>query len=106
MSRTEQALALLHAADAVVGMTSMLMIEAALLSRPTLAILPRAEEVHWLPTAAAGLTPYATSRVEVEKSIAGLVVSPRRPDPSALERLFPPHALERVAAAVERLLSA
>jgi hypothetical protein len=106
VSKTEPVLALLHAADAVVGMTSMLMIEAALLNRPTLAILPRAEEVQWLPTAATGVTPFATNRAEVEKNIAALVVSPRPPDAGVLERLFPPHALERVTAAVEQLLSA
>jgi hypothetical protein len=106
ISKIEPALTLLHAADAVVGMTSMLMIEAALLKRPTLAILPRAEEAQWLPTTAAGVTPYATSRAEVEKRISDLVANPRPPDFNALERLFPPHALERVAAAIEQILTA
>jgi hypothetical protein len=86
-------------------MTSMLMVEAALLNRPTLAILPREEEILWLPTAAAGITPVATTRLEVERKLADLLAELRAPDLKALSRLFPPHALDRVAATVERLMS-
>jgi hypothetical protein len=104
VSKMEPSIELLHAADAVIGMTSMLMIEAALLNRPTLAILPRVEEAAWLPTATAGVTPYATSRADVERKLSDLLLSPRPQDPAMLERLFPPGALERVAMTIEERL--
>ena len=58
-------LELVYSADAVVGMTSMLLLEAALLQRPTLAVLPRAVERDWLPTLRSSLTPCATTRAEL-----------------------------------------
>jgi hypothetical protein len=48
ISQSEPALELVNAADAVVGMTSMLLVEAALLGRPTLSVVPRPEERKWL----------------------------------------------------------
>jgi hypothetical protein len=63
-------LALIHSADAVVGMTSMLLLEAALLGRPTLAIVPRAVERDWLPSIRAGVTRCATTRAEVAAELA------------------------------------
>jgi len=105
VSQEEPSVRLLHAADAVVGMTSMLMIEAALLGRPTLAILPRAVEADWLPTINAEVTPCATTRRAVAVEITRLMESPRAADRTALDRLFPPGALERVVSVLERLLT-
>jgi len=48
VSRSEPALELAYAADVVVGMTSMLLLESASLGRPTLSLVPRAEERAWL----------------------------------------------------------
>ena len=48
ISRSEPALELVNASDAVVGMTSMLLMESALLGRPTLSLVPRAMERTWL----------------------------------------------------------
>lgn len=48
VSHCEPALEMVHAADAVVGMTSMLLAESALLGRPTLSLVPRVEEHAWL----------------------------------------------------------
>jgi hypothetical protein len=104
VSKAGSSLELSFAADAVIGMTSMMMIEAALLDRPTLSILPRAEEAEWLPTAACGLTPCATTRAEVAAELERLVRSRRGCDPVELERRFPSGASERVAAQLETLL--
>lgn len=46
--KSEPALELVNAADMVVGMTSMLLLEASLLGRPALSVVPRAEERLWL----------------------------------------------------------
>lgn len=64
------ALDVVFASDLVVGMTSMLLVEASLLGRPTLSIVPRAVEKAWLPTIAAGTTPCATTRAEISREIA------------------------------------
>lgn len=105
VSQGEPPLEVLYAADAVVGMTSMIMVEAALMGRPTLAILPRAREAQWLPTIAAGVTPYADSRDAASAEIAKLLKDPQPAPPPALERLFPAGALQRVATTIEARLA-
>jgi hypothetical protein len=57
---------LLYAADLVVGMTSTILIEAALLGTPTLAIVPRDIERQWLPTIQANVTPCASTRAALD----------------------------------------
>jgi len=64
---------LVFAADAVIGMTSLLLLEAAYLGRPVLAVVPRASEMDWLWSIAAGITPCATSRAEVAAGTAALL---------------------------------
>ena len=49
-------------ADIVLGMTSMLLVEAAILGRPVLAVLPRAEERAWLGPLANDNIPSVTHR--------------------------------------------
>jgi hypothetical protein len=105
VSQSEPSLEVVHAADAVVGMTSMLMIEAALMRRPTLAIVPREREARWLPTIAAGITPVAFTRQTVRKRITGLLDNPQGPSVAALDRVFPSGALASVAATFEALLA-
>ena len=48
VSQAEPALEMVYSADVVVGMTSMLLHESALLGRSTLSLIPRAEERAWL----------------------------------------------------------
>ncbi len=62
-------LPLLFAADLIVGMSSTILVEASLLGRPTLSILPRQEEREWLPTIASGTTPCATTRAELHAAL-------------------------------------
>tara|TARA_Y100001970_G_scaffold294069_1_gene446465 strand:- start:10145 stop:11233 length:1089 start_codon:yes stop_codon:yes gene_type:complete len=52
--------------DVVVGMTSMLLLEAALLGKPTLSILPKEEEKSWMPNIEYGPTSTATSKEEID----------------------------------------
>jgi len=105
VSRVERALEVVYAADAVVGMTSTMLVEAVLMGRPTLSILPRAREAQWLQTIAAGVTPYASTRGEVETQLARLWQPSLPPAQNELERLFPSGALERVAAHCAALLT-
>jgi hypothetical protein len=66
ISQTEPPLDLVCAADLVVGMTSMLLLEAAIAGRPTLAVVPRPEEMAYLPSIRRGITPCATSREQLQ----------------------------------------
>jgi len=104
VSRNESSLEVVYAADAVIGMTSMIMIEAALLERPTLAILPRAVEKDWLPTIAAGVTPCALDRSALQHELRRIIHEPQAPDPEIIDKLFPAHALDGVVAALAALL--
>jgi hypothetical protein len=105
ISRAEPALEAVYAADAVVGMSSMMLVEATLMGRPTLAILPRAREAEWLPTIAAGVTPYASTRGALETQLSRLLQPPLPVPQNELERLFPSGALERAAAHCVALLA-
>ena len=109
-------LEMIYAADAIVGMTSMLLLEAALLDRPTLSILPRVCEREWLPSIRAGLTPCATTRPEthnlmhdlltqiyLQSGIANTDIMNDRY--SNIAEIMPSGSSERIAAFIAGLLS-
>jgi len=52
--------------NVVVGMTSMLLLEAALLGKPTLSILPQEKEKSWMPNIEYGPTSTVTSKEELD----------------------------------------
>lgn len=64
-------------ADVVVGMSSMLLLQAHDIGVPCLAILPREEELSWLPEVAAGRLPAATTRQEIQMHLERLFGMPR-----------------------------
>jgi hypothetical protein len=64
-------LKLLYAADLVVGMTSMSLLEAILLGRPSLAIIPRSIEKKWLPGVRDDLIPSVTDREQLRNALVG-----------------------------------
>ncbi|MBM3567488.1 MAG: hypothetical protein FJX46_01890 [Alphaproteobacteria bacterium] len=72
VSRGGDPLELMYAADLVVGLTTILMVESTVLGTPTLAVLPRMLERHWITAIAAGVIPCATDR-------AGLIAALREP---------------------------
>jgi hypothetical protein len=65
-------LEMVASADVVVGMSSMLLQQAYDIGVPCLAILPRGEELAWLPEVAAGRLPAATTRQEVQTHLQRL----------------------------------
>lgn len=77
VSRGGSALEVAFAAEVVVGMTSMFLLEARLLGVPVLSVVPRPLEADWLPTVRAGLTPCAFRRQDVR---GGLEDALRRTD--------------------------
>lgn len=70
-------LEMIATADVVVGMSSMLLLQAYDIGVPCLAILPRGEELSWLPEVAAGRLPAATTRQEVQMHLQRLLDMPR-----------------------------
>ena len=62
-------LPLLYVANLVIGMTSMPLLEAAIMGRSTLSVLPLPEQRRWLPSIDLGLTRLATTREEVRRQI-------------------------------------
>lgn len=100
-------LPLVWAADAIIGMTSMLMLEAHLLGRPTLSILPRACEAEWLATTANAITPVVTSRPEVQRAVERLCQHPNefRAKPDSEGAALPHHATEKLVRLCDRILT-
>jgi len=102
VSQAESSLELIHAADAVVGMTSMMITEAVLMRRPTLAILPRECESAWLSTIKLGVTPHASDRGSVHEQFTRLLTPAPLPSITALENFFPSGALGHMTATCEK----
>ena len=95
-------LELVWAADLVVGMTSMLLTEASLLERPTLAILPRATEAMWLPNTASGITPVASTREQLQSLLWELTAGYQAP---TADGLFVFGAMERLVGFISMQLN-
>ncbi len=79
VSQAEPALEIVYASDLVVGMTTHLLLEAALLRRPTLSVLTREAERDWLPTIGLGVTPCATTREELRRQLEAWYFQKERP---------------------------
>ncbi|MGE3556392.1 MAG: hypothetical protein AB7M93_26180 [Candidatus Obscuribacterales bacterium] len=104
VSRRENPLELLAASDLVVGMTSMLLHEAAIMGKPTLSVLPRAMETIWLPTTASGFTRAIFDRDELRAFFADLessLAEIERADRPA----FVMNALDNITAFIEAKLA-
>ena len=97
VSRGGDVLALVDAADTVIGLTSTLLTEAVLLGRPTLSVLPRAAEQQWLVTAALGLTPVVTTRSALRVVLPKVLAGSTKPPPGAVDEALPGGALDRLA---------
>jgi hypothetical protein len=93
---------LIYASDLVVGMTTMLLVEAVLLGRPTVSIVPDPAEAAWLPTAASGITPVVSRRDDLAGILqAGLHA---RLDEAAVERALPAGSVERIIEIIVAML--
>lgn len=94
------------AADSVVGMTSMLLVEAQILGVPTLSILPRACEKELIVTTANGLTPVATTRADLRRELSALFDRPVRAGCPRETNLLSAGALSRLVGFVKARLAA
>jgi hypothetical protein len=96
-------LELVYATDLTVGMTSMLLLEAALLGRPSLAVLAHVTEADLLPNVRNGLTPYVLNSHDLRKFLPDLLGTD-----SALARsegdMLVSDAAERVTRALSNII--
>ena len=97
-------LELVFCADLVVGLTSMLLLEAALLGKQTLSILPRAEERLWLPTAQHGITPCVMDRPGLTRALQKLLQNGGPPQQES-RSWAPEGSLMRLVDLVGRILA-
>lgn len=105
ISEQQSPLELVFAADLVVGMTSMLLLEAAIMGRQTLSIVPRIAEKDSLPTIRAGITPCVTSRDELMMILPNLLGKNSEPVAAGIDRFIYPGSLQRTVAFIEGLLT-
>lgn len=97
-------LELIYVADLVVGLTSMLLIEAALLGKLTLAVVPRTVEMEFLLTIRMGITPCVTTREQLKFTLVDLLEDkPQLVNVDPAE-FFVPGSLQRTVDFIERLL--
>lgn len=94
------------AADLVVGMTSTLLIEAAVAGRPVLSVLPREAEAAWLPAIGAGVIPAVWTEEALEAALRADLSGKRTPDPATTNRVYPPGADRAAARAILSLRAA
>ena len=73
VSQNGDPLELAYVSDLVVGMSSMLLLEANLLGVETLSLLPREKERNWLPTVRQGITPCAINRDQLRRQLSRLL---------------------------------
>ncbi len=88
-------LELVYASDLTVGMTSMLLLEAALLGRPTLAVLAKNAEIELLPSVRGGQTPYALNRADLRSMLPHLLAGQAALSDRCTEGLLVSGAVER-----------
>lgn len=95
-------LPVVYSGDMVIGNTSTLLFEAALLGRPTVSVLYRREEKQWLPSIAAGVTPVVSTAAAIAQEWQRITSGRWRPPtwPAA----WRPGARERLASFLQQLL--
>ncbi len=87
---------LIWVSDLVLGMSSILLMEATVAGRPTLSVVPREVERAWSPSVTEDLTPCVTTRDALKSMLSGKNVASRRQDEA--------DSVSRVAAVVKRQL--
>lgn len=104
ISQKETAIEIVFAADCVFGMTSMILLEAAIMGCPTFSIVPRLIEKNWLPTIRYGLTVCASTREELRSTLPKFIrnISSKRISDS--KELFYFGATQRVASFIEDII--
>ncbi|HOI72916.1 MAG TPA: hypothetical protein PLO63_02105 [Syntrophales bacterium] len=105
ISKNEPSIEIVHAADFIVGMTSILLVEAAIMGRPTLSIVPRFVETKSLATIRCGLTISVTTREKLRAVLPVFLENRLRTSPDRISEFIRPGSLERTVGFFESLLA-
>jgi len=105
VSRGGPALEAVFAADLVVGMTTILLFEAAIVGRATLSVIPRPIEAEWLSGIGLGVVPAVHTRAALRDAIAVAVAEPARLMGTPAEKVIQFGALDRLADFLAGLLA-
>ncbi len=89
-----------YASDLVIGMTSVLLFEAAVMGKPTLSLTPRASEAAWLSSIGLGLTRHVCTRTDLRDTLMTMLTVDEAPSVHAINDKVPPGAAMRMAAAI------
>ncbi len=95
---------LIYAADLIVGLTTMLVLEAALLGKLTLSVVPRAVEMDWLPSVRAGITPCAATRKQLRAALVDLLCDSSHMQCANVDDVIPFGSLQKIVDFIERFL--
>jgi len=98
-------LELVFAADLVVGMTTTLLFESALIGVPTLSVVPRPLEVEWLTATALGIVPSVNTREALRDILPTAVANPSRLMARPADKVIHFGALDRMADFLSCLLA-
>ena len=99
ISQGGESLKVIAECDLVVGETSIVLLEAALLGRPTLSIVPRVLERDWLSSIGWGMTPSVSTRAELEQQVQAFMTGKQKPSAPA-EEVIGLGASQKIVAAV------
>lgn len=102
LSEGGDSLELLHACDLIIGMSTMLLFEAALMGKRTLSVLPRNCEKDWMPAGASQKIPIAVTRQELNEKLQEAVMAMRTGEKSPSKIDFIPGALKRFTDFIEQ----
>lgn len=91
-----------HAADRVIGLSSIILVEAALRERPTLSVVTSPDERGWLPSTANGATPVIHDPAALPAALERLLAGYAAPA-QALAELVCDDAAERCLAVIQAL---
>lgn len=103
ISVNEPPLELIYFSDLVIGMTTILLFEAALLGKKTLSIVPRSKEEDNLPSIRAGMTTCVSTRSELRTVLAHMLNN-ARPDHTNTCEVFISDSMRRVSDFIENIV--
>ncbi len=99
-------LEVIYAADIVIGMTSVLLFEAAVMGLPTVSVTPRKQESSWLTSIGLGLTRHVCTRAALRDTLQTLMLNPAAFVTPNIDVIVPPGAASRIAAHLARVMTA
>lgn len=75
LDTSSDSLEFIYATDFVIGMSTMLLFEAALMGKQTLSVLPRKTEFNWMPSGAASVIPVAYTKEQIKLEIDAVLTT-------------------------------